>query len=200
MMGHRLDAPRCDHVRFTLGGHTYVAPVAAVIDPAPLMATDAAPLEGSIALDLFAGKLITVDLVRHRLIIETPASLRERIAHATPLPMLRSRELQGHALAVSVGVPTSRGMLWFELDTGNGGTLLVSQPYAALFGLDPKAKGPQSGDLRIAPGLHARGRTFTPDMIIDGNLGMPFLRDKIVTLDLAKGRLWIQAPGRHAKD
>jgi hypothetical protein len=40
--------------------------------------------------------------------------------------------------------------------------------------------------------LHARGRAFTPSMIIDGNLGMPFLHDKIVTLDLAQGRLWIQ--------
>lgn len=194
MMGQRLDGPRCDNVPVTLeGGHTFVAPVTAVIDPAPLVAKDAEPLDGSIALDLFDGKAITVDLVHRRLIVESPASLARRVAHAGPLPLLRSRELQGHALAASVGVPTTRGTLWFELDTGNGGTLLVSQPYAALFGLDPNGKGPQDGDITVAPDLHARGRTFTPDMIIDGNLGMPFLRDKIVTLDLANGRLWIQA-------
>jgi len=28
-------------------------------------------------------------------------------------------------------------------------------------------------------------------MVLDGNLGMPFLRDKLITLDLEKGRLWI---------
>jgi len=50
----------------------------------------------------------------------------------------------------------------------------------------------------VAPGLRATGPAFTPDMILDGNLGMPFLKDKAVTLDLALGRLWIarssQAP------
>ncbi|MEI7037188.1 hypothetical protein [Fulvimonas yonginensis] len=195
MTGKRLDAPRCDNVRIALDGHTFVAPVTAVIDPAPLMAKDAAPVAGSIALDLFAGKAITVDLVHRQLIVETPASLHERVSHATPLPVLLSRELQGHALAASVGVSTSHGMTWFELDTGNGGTLLVSQPYASLFGLDADAKGPQTADIPVAPDLHARGRAFTPDMAIDGNLGMPFLRGKVVTLDLAEGRLWIQAAG-----
>jgi hypothetical protein len=28
-------------------------------------------------------------------------------------------------------------------------------------------------------------------MTIDGNLGMPFLKDYAVTLDLAAGRMWI---------
>lgn len=190
--GNRLDAPRCDNVRIDLDGHLFSAPVTAVIDPAPLMAKDAAPVAGSIALDLFAGKTITIDLAHRQLIVETPASLRERVAKARPLPLLLSRELQGHALAASVGVPTAQGTVWFELDTGNGGTVLVSQPYAALFGLDPDAKGEQTADFAVAPGLHARGRAFTPSMIIDGNLGMPFLHDKIVTLDLAQGRLWIQ--------
>lgn len=192
MTGNRLDAPRCDNVQISLDGHPFRAPVTAVIDPAPLMAKDAAPVAGSIALDLFAGKTITIDLLHRQLIVETPASLRERVVHLRPLPLLLSRELQGHALAASVGVPTAQGAVWFELDTGNGGTVLVSQPYAALFGLDPDAKGEQTADFDVAPGLHARGRAFTPSMIIDGNLGMPFLHDKIVTLDLAQGRLWIQ--------
>ena len=193
MTGNRLDAPRCDNVRISLDGHPFTVPVTAVIDPAPLMAKDAAPVAGSIALDLFAGKTITVDLVHRQLIVETPASLRERVAKARPLPLLLSRELQGHGLAASVGVPTAQGTVWFELDTGNGGTVLVSQPYAALFGLDPSATGEQTTDFDVAPGLHANGRAFTPSMIIDGNLGMPFLHDKIVTLDLAQGRLWIQS-------
>jgi len=45
--------------------------------------------------------------------------------------------------------------------------------------------------LSVAPGLRAQGRAFAPDMILDGNLGMPFLHDKVLTLDLATGRLWI---------
>jgi hypothetical protein len=195
MMGQRLDTPRCDDVDFRLGSQTFHAPVVSVLDIAPLVAKDAAPVDGSIALDLFAGKTITVDLPGRRLIVESPASLRDRIAHARPLPVKLSRELQGRALAASLGVPTPKGMVWFELDTGNGGTLLVSQAYASLFGLDPKAKGPQQADFPVAPGLRAQGTAFTPDMILDGNLGMPFLRDKVLTLDLQAGRLWI-APGK----
>ncbi len=33
-------------------------------------------------------------------------------------------------------------------------------------------------------------------MILDGNLGMPFLKDKVITLDLAAGGLWISAPAK----
>ncbi len=29
------------------------------------------------------------------------------------------------------------------IDSGNGSTILISKPYAALFGLDPNASGPQ---------------------------------------------------------
>ncbi len=191
MMGQRLDGPRCDGIDFQVDGQVLHAPVTLVLDPAPLLAPDAAPVAGSIALDLFAGKTITVDIPGRRLIIESPASLQQRIADAQPLPVLLSREVQGHALAASLGVPTAKGMLWFELDTGNGGTILVSKPYATLFGLDPDADGPQQANFPLAPRLHAQGNAFTPDMILDGNLGMPFLRDKVITLDLQTGRLWI---------
>ena len=172
-------------------GQVLRAPVTLVFDVASLVARDAKPVAGSIALDLFAGKTITVDLPGRRLIIESPSSLQQRIAGARELPVLLSREVQGHALAVSMGVATASGMLWFELDTGNGGTLLVSRPYAALFGLDPAIEGPQQADFAVAAGLRASGAAFTPDMILDGNLGMPFLRDKVITLDLQSGRLWI---------
>lgn len=195
MMGQRLDGPRCDGVDFHVEGQVLHAPVTLVLDVAPLVAPDAAPVAGSIALDLFAGKTITVDIPGRRLIVESPASLQERIADAPLLPVLLSREVQGHALAAALGVPTAKGMLWFELDTGNGGTILVSRPYATLFGLDPGADGPQQANFPVGPGLQARGSAFAPDMILDGNLGMPFLHDKVITLDLQTGRLWI-AGGR----
>ena len=64
--------------------------------------------------------------------------------------------------------------------------------YAALFGLDPEAEGPQRASIEVAPGIVAEALAFTPDMSIDGNLGMPFLKDWIVTLDLREGRMWLQ--------
>ena len=48
----------------------------------------------------------------------------------------------------------------------------------------------------MAPGVHVEGMAFAPDkMILDGNLGMPFLRKWAVTVDLKNGRLWLAPTG-----
>lgn len=192
MTGNRLATERCDNFAFSAGGYRMTVPVAGVLDVAPLIASDAAPVEGSLALDAFAGRTITIDFAGRQLIVESPESAAERIAGARELPLFLSREVGGIALAPLVGIPTPGGTLRFELDSGNGGTILVSKPYAALFGLDPDAQGPQPGRLTVADGIVAEGMMFTPDLTIDGNLGMPFLKDWVVTLDLAAGRLWVR--------
>lgn len=191
MMGDRLDVPRCDDVEVTIGGRGFRASTTGVFDLMSLYPADAQPVAGLIALDLFDGKAITIDFPGKRLIVESAASLRARTKRAQELPVRLSREVQGRALAASVGVPTSRGLVWMEIDSGNGGTILVSKPYASLFGLDPTKDGPQAIDVVLGGNLRMSGRAFTPDMIIDGNVGMPFLKDVAITLDLAAGRLWV---------
>jgi hypothetical protein len=81
------------------------------------------------------------------------------------------------------------GALGFELDSGNGGTLLISKPYAAAFGVDPAA-APHNGKIALGRGVVAEGLVIPADITLDGNLGMPFLRNYLVTLDLARGRVW----------
>jgi hypothetical protein len=192
MTGKRLDMQRCDGFGFEVDGQPLVAPVAGVMQVAPLMAKDAPPIEGLLALDVFAGRTITLDFAGGHLYVESPESAERRISGARELPVSLAREAQGLALAVNLEVPTPKGIVRFELDSGNGGTLLVSKPYAAQFGLDPAAKGPQPVRIPLADGIVAEGLAFTPDMNIDGNLGMPFLKDWIVTLDLAQGRMWLR--------
>ena len=192
MTGKRLDMPRCDDLAFSVDGHPLRAPTAGVMQAAELFAKDAPPVAGLLGLDVFAGKTITLDFAGGHLYVETPASAAARVAGAREVPVVLSREAQGAALAVNVEVPTPRGIVRFEIDSGNGGTLLVSKPYAGLFGLDPEAQGPQPVRIEVAPGIVAEGLAFTPGMNIDGNLGMPFLKDWIVTLDLAQGRMWLR--------
>ena len=194
MMGDRLDSQRCDGLSMKIAGIALALPVAALVDVTRFLPEGAAPVEGSIALDLFAGRTITIDFPAQRLYLESPASFAARIKGATEVPTLLSREMQGRALAVNIGVPSANGLVWMELDSGNGGSLLVSKPYAALFGLDAARAGPQEADFEVAEGLRAKGLASTPDMILDGNLGMPFLRSKVVTFDLAMGRTWIAEP------
>ena len=192
MTGNRLSMPRCDDLSLNADGVALHVPIAGVLDVAPLAAKDAEPIEGLLALDAFAGRTITIDFAAGTLTIESPASASARVAGAQELPARLVRELGGVALAVTVEVPTRQGPLHFELDSGNGGTILVSKPYAALLGLDPDAPGPQRGAFDVAPGIQASGVVFTPDLTIDGNLGMPFLKDWAVTMDLAAGRVWLQ--------
>jgi hypothetical protein len=192
MVGTRLDMQRCDGFRFEADGQPLVAPVAGVMQVAPLISKDAAPIEGLLALDVFAGRTITLDFAGGHLYVEAPESAARRLAGARELPVRLAREAQGLALAVDLEVPTPKGIVRFELDSGNGGTLLVSKPYASLFGLDPAAEGPQPVRIPIADGIVAEGLGFVPEMNIDGNLGMPFLKDWIVTLDLDRGRMWLR--------
>lgn len=194
MMGDRLDSPRCDDISFTISGTKLKLPVAAIVDVTRFLPKGAAPVQGSIALDLFAGRTITIDFPTKRLYVESPTSFAARIKGATEVPTLLSREMQGRALAVNIGVPSAKGTVWMELDSGNGGSLLVSESYATLFGLDPTKERPQEADFPVAGAMRAKGLASTPNMILDGNLGMPFLRSKVVTFDLANGRTWISEP------
>jgi len=194
MMGDRLDMPFCQNVTVRIGNRDFRAPVLGVFDIMSLFPKDAQPIDGLFALDLFASDVVTIDFPAKRLIIESEASLAKRIRTATEVPARLGREVQGRALAVHVGVPASQGLVWMELDSGNGGTILISKPYAALFGLDPEKKEPQEVDFLLAGKVRVAGRAFTPDMIIDGNIGMPFLGTAIVTLNLPSGRVWISQP------
>jgi hypothetical protein len=195
MFGKRFDGPTCGGVTVSIGGRRYVPAVTSLVNMAALNPADSA-LDGIAALDLFDGRTITLDLARGRLIVESPASLRARVGAMRPLPIRLKREMEGLALAVMAGVPTSRGWLWMELDSGNGGTVLVSKPVASLVGLDSALALRQAADFAVADGVRVHTPdAFTPDLIMDGNLGMPFLRHWVITLDLQAGTGWIAPAG-----
>lgn len=192
MMGHRIDAPRCDDVAVALGGQQFESEATGVFDVMTLYPEGAQPVDGILALNIFDGKAITINFPAMTLTVESSDSLRKTVRGAFELPTHVVREVQGRATAVSIGVPTSSGRVWMELDSGNGGTILVSKPYASLFGLDATKEGPQDVDFALAGDLRVCGRAFAPDMTIDGNIGMPFLKDVVLTIDLAANRVWIR--------
>jgi hypothetical protein len=190
MTGDKIDTPRCDNVRIRIDDHPFVIPVAGVYETGSLASKDAAnTTDGIIALDIFAGRTVSLDFAGGTITIETPNSARARVAGATELPARIGREIGGRAIAMYVEVPSKLGVLAFEIDSGNGGTILVGKPYADALGLDPK-RGPQAGSIDLGRGLQAKGLIIPADITLDGNLGMPFLKDYLVTLDLDRGRAW----------
>jgi hypothetical protein len=189
MTGDKLEAPRCDDVALNIGGQRFIVPTAGVYQVGEFNAKGVT-VDGLLALDVFEGKTITMDFAGLRLIVETPESAAARVAGATELPARLIREMGGYALAIDIQVPSKFGHLGFQLDSGNGGTLLIAKPYAAAFGFDPD-KGPRLGSFPIGKGITASGLVMPAGITLDGNLGMPFLKNYLVTLDLAAGRVWL---------
>jgi len=192
MTGERLDFQRCDDLQFKTAGAILKAPTVGVLDIMGMLPKGAPHLDGSLGLDIFAGRTITFDESGKTLTIESVDSFKDRIRNAKEVPIRLVRDAEGVALTVDVAVPTSHGMAWMEMDSGNGGGVLVIAKYLAdQFHLDPNKKDPQSTKFEIAGGIPVEGQAITLDLIKDGNIGARFFRNWVLTVDLASGRAWL---------
>ena len=191
--GQRLDTRRCDDVRLSINGQTLLAPSAAVLDVNALVDPKTMPtLAGLIALDVFAGKTITIRPLAHEIVLETTASLGPRIRHAREIPVRIVRDLEGVALTVDAAVPTAAGRAWMELDTGNLGPVMIGRHVASLVGLDANERSQQEASFSLGGVAQVREPERVSDLIMDGDIGESVLRDWDVTLDLAADRAWLQ--------
>jgi hypothetical protein len=189
MFGKRADGPHCDNVQIKAGDVALTPVSVGTIDFGDRFAGDKTP-DGLLSLDAFDLKVITLDQIAGTLVIETPSSLARRTKGMHELPFRVSRECSARCLSVFVGVPTSEGMTWLILDSGAGGVSLIAKEYAGVFGLDP-ARKEQRLKYNIAPGVPVDSPAIVTDMIMDGNLGQPFMSQYIITMDLARSRLWL---------
>jgi hypothetical protein len=191
MRGDRLDLKRCDHVAVEIGGVRFGFPIVGIWDLNGSLPKDAPPLSGSIGLDAFAGRAVTLDLAGRKLIVETPATLKARISHATEIPIHVVSETEGYSKTIAAGLDTPLGRIWLDVDSGNDTSITVGRHVAALLGLDPQKKGAQAFSTILPGGVPLQGSAYVQDLIYDGNIGSPILRHRIVTFDMANGRMWI---------
>jgi hypothetical protein len=84
-------------------------------------------------------------------------------------------------------------MTWLTLDSGAGGVSLIDRKLAPSFGLQPDAKD-QRLKYQVARGVMVDSPVMIADMIMDGNLGQPFMSQYVITFDLAQNRMWIGKP------
>ena len=94
------------------------------------------------------------------------------------------RDVEGIALSVDGAVRTPDGMAWMELDTGNGGSIVIANHIAPLVALTPDLSTPAAASFYLANGIRVSGMARTRDLIMDGNIGAQFLNQWILTLDL----------------
>ena len=189
MFGTKNDGPHCDNVEIKAGDVALTPVSIGKIDFGDQFKGDKTP-DGLLALDAFDGKVITLDQVSATLTIETPKSFARRRRTMKELPFRVVRDCSARCLNGFVGVPTREGMSWLILDSGAGGVSLISRDHAEIFGLDPKVKE-QRLKYEAAPGVPIDSPALVSDMIMDGNLGQPFMSQYIITFDLAQGRMWV---------
>ena len=195
MSGERLDNAHCDNITFDLSGQKLLAPVVSTVDIMKFLGPDVSPVDGSLGLDLFAHQAITI-IPRKAIVLESPSSLAERVRTARELPIRIVRDVEGIALSVDGAVRTPGGLAWMELDSGNGGSLVVANHIAPLLGLPSDMTTAQPSHFELANGITVEGTTRTRDLIMDGNIGAQFLNDWVLTLDLEHGRAWLASMAR----
>ncbi len=167
-------------------------PQLSVIDLAKFMGPLGARFSGAIGLDAFAGRTITLEVAKHRLVIESGPSLEriKRTAKEVPIRLVRAAE--GAALTVDLGLPTTSGVAWMEIDTGDYGPTLIDKNVARLVGLNPGVSGVQPWTMALPDGVNIAGPAIVKDLILDGDIGRDVLQHWAVTLDLAAERGWIR--------
>ena len=194
LTGQRLDMKRCDDLTFGIDRQQFNAPIAGVFDLMKFMPANVPKIDGSIGLDVFAGRAITLSLADRTLTVESGSSLKERIKHGKEVPIRMVREVEGVALAVVVGVPTPEGTAWMEIDSGNGGANVIAKHIAPLLNLKTGIKEPQPASFTLVGGIPVTGDARVNEtLIMDGNIGTRFLINWNLTLDLAHGRAWLAA-------
>lgn len=196
LTAQRLDMPRCDGLAFEINGKQFSAPISGVFDIGKFMPPNTPKIDGSIGLDVFADRAITLSLRQRLLTVESRGSLARRAQRGKEVPIRLVREVGGIALAVYIAVPTSAGMAWMELDSGNGGANVIGKHLAKLLQLDPEKREPQPASFKIAGDIPVEGMArVNPTLTMDGNIGTRFLINWDLTLDLPHGRAWL-APAR----
>jgi hypothetical protein len=192
MRGDRIDMPRCNDVTIAANGVALTAATAGVLDFSKLLPKDAPPLAGSVGLNSFVGRIVTIDLAHRQIILETPQSLEQRIAGAKEVEIHLAGEVAGHAVTPFLAIGTPRGKVWMEMDTGNNSTVIVASHNAELFAMKPDSKDAQRFEGTLVGNVPLKAEdAHTMPLALDGNIGIGTLQHWIITMDMGHGRAWI---------
>ena len=198
MTGERIDLQRCGEVEFNIEGIPLQVE-ATVFDLMALLPKNWPKVAGMFSLDTFRNHAITLNLSRNRLIIETKDSLEDRISTMKPVNMRINHQTGGWGLDIFVEIEADKGSLWFELDSGNMGDVLLA-PHAIeqLSITVPTSDNKTIGNgadvfettLNIVGFGPLKVRARKQELIYDGVLNASTIEKLILTMDLTKEIMW----------
>ncbi len=189
-----------------------------IIDVTPLDASGRL-IAGGVGYELAKRSVVTIDYSSHRITFTKPESFRSP-ASATRLPF---RFASISEIVVDATVDGNRGE--FQLDTGQGSSLLINRPFAEQNGLLVKyapgqkasvsGVGGKAGVVAFRPSEFAMG-SLTPsitdaeimlsksgiggDEYVAGAIGNQILRQYKVTLDYGHGAIYLEKDPNYKDD
>jgi Aspartyl protease len=186
--GHRITMSRCGPVTLGMGRYAVTGEVG-ILDLGSLLGNGAPPVGGLIGMASFAGRAVTLDLAHDRVTVETAASLARRIRGMHPVNVRLVRGAGGD-LVPFIEVRARTGTLWLEIDSGNNGPVFLSPVAQGQLGIRIPPGGQDSLMLDVVGLGPVPVVARTRDMIYDGQLDPPFLRQMRLTVDFATSRAW----------
>jgi hypothetical protein len=193
MFGQRLDMQRCDHIDIKLGDRHVQMHTLGVFD-LNKFSPPGTKIDGTLGLDIFDGQIITFSYSKRTITVWDRAASGQAFERQKAFPIHVIRDAAGMAVDVALPVKTPDGTAWFLMDSGNTSPfVLVGKHLAGPLGLKDDSKAVQTFAANVGDGSPIRADARVLDLIVDGNLGMTFLSQYDVTVDLAKGNGWLMA-------
>lgn len=199
--GEKVSFPRCDGAGFRIGGYRangevgvfdLMGMITRQVEQARKQGRDVPmppTLGGLIGLSSFRDKALTLDYAHDRIVVETPQSLRARVASMKPLE-LRLATLPSGAVEAFVQAKAAHGTLWLQLDSGNNGPTFLAPHAIEQLGLALPAGATKRVELDLTHFQPMQADVARRDMIYDGQLGLELIRRMLITIDLARGKAW----------
>lgn len=194
MSGEHIAFEKCGDITLQLDNND-ITVEAGLFDINGLLPDKFPPLYGVISMQTFRDHAITLDLANNRLIIESDASLRERVATMTQLQANFYNELEGRGLDVYLRVDTAASETYLLLDSGNlAGNLLNPAAWQEIGNTDAPPEPGATGNLTLDFGN--AGSIELPvkaaDIIREGALDVNFVESAVFTFDIPNRRAWIR--------
>ena len=194
MSGERLTMPHCGPLAMAVAGLT-IRPDTAMFDIGSVLPKSWPPVDGALSLHSFQNYPMTLDLAKNRLTLETPQSLKRRIANMHELTISIERATEGRAVDLYVQAQAKRGKLWLLVDSGNiAGVVLAPHALRQLGIAPPPDTGGERRLEQIKLNISGLGSVSTPalvqDLIHDGALDVNMLEQMVLTVDIVRQRAW----------
>lgn len=149
---------------------------------------------GIIGLPLFEPEIVTFDYIHDQIVIENGESFAARISEMQEVRIRPSRQAGGASLDLMIAIDSSPGPLWFELDSGNTGPVILAPHTAEILGVGFEGDETRQVELPVSGiGTITVDARLKSPLIYDGLLNTSFFRTHLVTVDLGSMRAWVSA-------